>query len=49
LAAAKKELASLEKELSEYGACDPAKVDEIRRGVILAKEAAFRWTGGKET
>jgi hypothetical protein len=45
LAAAKKELAVLEKELSEYSACDPVKVEEKKRGVTLAKEAAVRWTG----
>jgi hypothetical protein len=45
LTAAKGRLAILQKELGEYGACDPAKVDEIRRGVVLAKDAAFRWTG----
>ncbi|OBZ70846.1 Meiotic nuclear division protein 1 [Grifola frondosa] len=44
LAASKKELAELEKELAAYGACDPAKVEEKKRGVVLAKEAAVRWT-----
>jgi hypothetical protein len=38
-------LAALEKELLQYGACDPVKVEEKRRGVTLAKEAAIRWTG----
>ena len=45
LVAAKQELESLEKELAQYGACDPAKIDEKRRAVVLAKEAALRWTG----
>ncbi|KAJ7680322.1 meiotic nuclear division protein 1 [Mycena polygramma] len=31
-------------ELGAYGACDPAKVEETRRAVTLAKEAAIRWT-----
>ncbi|KAI0355661.1 meiotic nuclear division protein 1 [Trametes cingulata] len=45
LAALKKEHAQLEAELAAYGACDPAKVEEKRRAVVLAKEAAVRWTG----
>lgn len=32
-------------ELSAYGACDPAKVEEKKRGVFLAHEATTRWTG----
>jgi hypothetical protein len=39
------ELAMLEKELGAYGACDPVKVDEKKRGGVLAHEAAIRWTG----
>jgi hypothetical protein len=35
----------LEKELGAYGACDPARVDETKRGGVLAHEAAIRWTG----
>jgi len=35
----------LENELSQYGACDPVKVEEKERNVTLAKEAALRWTG----
>ncbi|KAJ7346617.1 meiotic nuclear division protein 1 [Mycena olivaceomarginata] len=31
-------------ELGAYGACDPAKVEEMRRAVTLGKEAAIRWT-----
>jgi hypothetical protein len=46
LAVKKKRLVSLDKELDEYGACDPAKVEELKRGITLAKEAAIRWTGG---
>jgi len=44
LAVATKEYAMLEKELSAYGICDPAKVEEKKRGGVLAHEAAFRWT-----
>ena len=42
---AHKELEKLEGELAQYGACDPVKVDEKKRAVTLAKEAAVRWTG----
>jgi hypothetical protein len=45
LARTKQELGELERALSAYGSCDPAKVDEQRRSVMLAKEAAIRWTG----
>lgn len=45
LASLKVELAQLEGEISAYGACDPIKIEEKKRGVILAKEAAIRWTG----
>ncbi|KAL6310435.1 meiotic nuclear division protein 1 [Sparassis latifolia] len=44
LAVANNELAALESELAAYGACDPAKVEEKKRAVTLAKEAAVRWT-----
>ncbi|KAH7923739.1 meiotic nuclear division protein 1 [Leucogyrophana mollusca] len=44
LAAAKKELVALQNELDAYGACDPAKVEEKKRAVTLAHEAAIRWT-----
>ncbi|KAI0645515.1 meiotic nuclear division protein 1 [Trametes meyenii] len=44
LAAWKKEQVRLDAELSAYGACDPAKIEEKRRAVVLAKEAAVRWT-----
>ncbi|EIN12011.1 meiotic nuclear division protein 1, partial [Punctularia strigosozonata HHB-11173 SS5] len=44
LDAAKERLAALEEELARYGACDPIKVEEKRRAVTLAKEAAIRWT-----
>ncbi|KAF9268853.1 meiotic nuclear division protein 1 [Marasmius fiardii PR-910] len=40
----KKEVFKLDEELSAYGACDPTKLEETRRGIILAKEAALRWT-----
>jgi hypothetical protein len=41
----KKELEALQTELAKYGACDPAKVEEKKRALMLAKEAAIRWTG----
>ena len=41
----RQQLDKLEKELTQYGACDPVKVEEKRRAVVLAKEAAVRWTG----
>ncbi|KAF7793857.1 hypothetical protein EIP86_004978 [Pleurotus ostreatoroseus] len=40
----KQELENLEKELAQYGACDPAKIEEKKRALLLAKEAAVRWT-----
>jgi hypothetical protein len=45
LATAKKALATLQAELEAYGACDPVKVEEKRRAVMLAREAALRHTG----
>ncbi|KAI0821638.1 meiotic nuclear division protein 1 [Trametes gibbosa] len=45
LATLKKEHAQLETELAAYGECDPAKVEEKKRAIVLAKEAAIRWTG----
>jgi hypothetical protein len=45
LATAKKSLATLQAELEAYGACDPVKVEEKRRAVMLAREAALRHTG----
>ena len=45
LTAAKNELHYLEKELGAYGACDPVKIEEMKRGGILAHEATIRWTG----
>ncbi|KAJ7497296.1 Mnd1 family-domain-containing protein [Mycena latifolia] len=42
----KKAHVALLDELGAYGACDPAKVQEMRRAGTLAKEAAIRWTGG---
>ena len=41
----KKEYVKLEGELAAYGACDPIKLEEKKRAVVLAKEAAVRWTG----
>ncbi|CDO75413.1 hypothetical protein BN946_scf184855.g16 [Trametes cinnabarina] len=38
------EHAKLENELAAYSAYDPAKVEEKRRAVMLAREAAVRWT-----
>lgn len=40
-----KKALALESELSAYGDCDPVKVEETKRAVFLAKEAALRWTG----
>jgi len=45
LSSAKKELAALQEEIDAYGACDPIKVEEKKRAVTLAHEAAVRWTG----
>ncbi|KAK7692583.1 hypothetical protein QCA50_004213 [Cerrena zonata] len=44
LTAAQDNLNVLEKELAQHGACDPVVVEEKKRAVILAKEAAIRWT-----
>ncbi|KAI0305704.1 meiotic nuclear division protein 1 [Multifurca ochricompacta] len=44
LATATKELTQLQAELIAYGACDPVKVEEKRRAVMLAREAALRHT-----
>ncbi|KAL0072357.1 Meiotic nuclear division protein 1 [Marasmius tenuissimus] len=41
----KREICKLDEELSAYGACDPVKLEETRRAITLAKEAALRWTG----
>ncbi|KAL1748680.1 meiotic nuclear division protein 1, partial [Schizophyllum fasciatum] len=40
----KQRQATLETELGAYGTCDPIKVEETKRAVVLAKEAAIRWT-----
>jgi len=37
-------LTELQAELEAYGACDPVKVEEKRRAVVLAREAALRHT-----
>lgn len=42
---ARKQIVALEKELEAYGACDPVKVEEKKRAIMLAHEAAVRWTG----
>jgi hypothetical protein len=45
LAELKKQVCKLDEELNAYGACDPVKLEETRRAITLAKEAALRWTG----
>ncbi|CCM05457.1 uncharacterized protein FIBRA_07677 [Fibroporia radiculosa] len=40
LASFRKEFSELEAELAQYGACDPIRVEEKKRAVVLAKEAA---------
>jgi hypothetical protein len=45
LAATKNTLTELQAELEAYGACDPVKVEQKRRAVVLAREAALRHTG----
>ena len=49
LGALKKRLGALESELAAYGDCDPAKIEETKRAVFLAKEASLRWTGKLNT
>ncbi|KAL1735568.1 Mnd1 family-domain-containing protein [Schizophyllum commune] len=44
LAWLKQHQATLQTELSAYGTCDPIKVEEMKRAVTLAQEAAIRWT-----
>lgn len=44
LATLETEYAKVETELAAYGACDPVKIEEKRRAIVLAKEAAMRWT-----
>ncbi|OAX42526.1 meiotic nuclear division protein 1 [Rhizopogon vinicolor AM-OR11-026] len=44
LSSTKKQLAALQEEINAYGACDPVKVEEKKRAVTLAHEAAVRWT-----
>ncbi|KAH9998434.1 meiotic nuclear division protein 1 [Russula compacta] len=39
-----KKLSELQAELEAYGACDPVKVEEKRRAVMLAREAGLRHT-----
>jgi hypothetical protein len=38
-------LEALDHEIQQYGACNPKTIEEKRRGLIIAKEAALRWTG----
>jgi hypothetical protein len=45
LAAVRSTLAELQYELEAYGACDLVKVEEKRRAVVLAREAALHPTG----
>ncbi|PPQ98619.1 hypothetical protein CVT24_003952 [Panaeolus cyanescens] len=40
----KKDYCSLEAELNAYGDSNPTKVEEMKRGAFLCKEAALRWT-----
>ncbi|KAF8893355.1 meiotic nuclear division protein 1 [Infundibulicybe gibba] len=44
LSIAKEKLSALEKELGAYGECDPAKLEEKKRAIFLAREASLRWT-----
>jgi len=44
LASARKASTELQGELEAYGACDPVRVEEKRRAMILAREAALRHT-----
>ncbi|OJA20476.1 hypothetical protein AZE42_01979 [Rhizopogon vesiculosus] len=44
LSSTKQQLAALQEEIDAYGACDPVKVEEKKRAVTLAHEAAVRWT-----
>jgi len=37
----------MEEELQNYGACDPIKIQGKKTAVVLAKEAAVRWTGDR--
>ena len=37
----------MEEELQNYGACDPIEIQEKKWAVVLAKEAAIRWTGDR--
>ncbi|KAB5591785.1 hypothetical protein CTheo_4777 [Ceratobasidium theobromae] len=38
-------LSELESEMDQYGLADPVLLERKRRAVILAREAALRWTG----
>ncbi|KIL66182.1 hypothetical protein M378DRAFT_75652, partial [Amanita muscaria Koide BX008] len=49
LADLEEQLRELEKELTAYGTCDPARFAETKRSVFLAKEASLRWTDNYST
>ncbi|TFK20963.1 meiotic nuclear division protein 1 [Coprinopsis marcescibilis] len=44
LTSLKKQHLVLQEELAAYGNSDPVKVEQTKRAVFLAKEAAMRWT-----
>jgi len=44
LESSKEKCGSLENELRQYGASDPSQIEEKRRAILLAREAAVRWT-----
>lgn len=39
------ELSKLQAELNAYGQCNPEQAEIKRRAIVLAREAALRWTG----
>ena len=45
LSAAQAEKRELEAELARYRECDPEVIDEMKKEIKVAKEAANRWTG----
>ncbi len=48
LTSVRAELVGLEKEMSQYGSCDPVKLEAKRRAATLGQEAAARWTGEEQ-
>ncbi|KAF8530475.1 meiotic nuclear division protein 1 [Hysterangium stoloniferum] len=44
LSARKNDISEFQGELAQYDACDPVQVEAKKRAVILAHEAAVRWT-----